>query len=43
MAVAAAVNTAARQSPPEEEYGEFLARPKELASVSAMTSANLFA
>jgi cbb3-type cytochrome c oxidase subunit III len=32
--VAAAVNTAAPQSPPEEEYGEFLARPKELASAS---------
>jgi cbb3-type cytochrome c oxidase subunit III len=32
LVVAAAVNTAAPQSPPEEEYGEFLARPKELAS-----------
>jgi cytochrome c oxidase cbb3-type subunit III len=35
LVVAAAVNTAAPQSPPEEEYGEFLARPKELASVPA--------
>jgi hypothetical protein len=33
LVVAAAVNTAAPQSPPEEEYGEFLARPKELTSV----------
>jgi cytochrome c oxidase cbb3-type subunit III len=32
LAVAAGINTAASQSPPEEEYGEFLARPKELAS-----------
>ena len=35
LAVAAAVNTAAPQSPPEEEYGEFLARPGELAAVPA--------
>ncbi len=35
LVVAAAVNTAAPQSPPEEEYGEFLARPKELASIPA--------
>jgi cytochrome c oxidase cbb3-type subunit III len=35
LVVAAAVNTAAPQSPQEEEYGEFMARPKELASVPA--------
>jgi cytochrome c oxidase cbb3-type subunit III len=37
MGVCAAANTAAPQSPlpePEEEYGEFLARPEELASVA---------
>jgi cbb3-type cytochrome c oxidase subunit III len=33
LAVAAGVNAAAPQSPPEEEYGEFLARPAELAAV----------
>jgi cbb3-type cytochrome c oxidase subunit III len=35
LVAAAAVNAAAPQSPPEEEYGEFLARPRELASVPA--------
>jgi cytochrome c oxidase cbb3-type subunit III len=37
MLVCAAANTAAPQAPspePEEEYGEFLARPEELASVA---------